>query len=127
MDSFFSAAAGCCILSLALVVTALPWLALVEPAGFRRGIRKPLNWLYGLVAVLVVGALLALFVGVVLDPARLMNWGRLVGAILQLQTTVALFMVLFPLILLVWPHGGAVALAAFLEGIRQPMFWMITS
>src|SRR4029077_2514496 len=106
MDSFFSSAAGCCILSLALLVTAIPWFALVEPAGFRRGIKKPLNWIYGLVAVLALGALLALFVGVVLDPARLMNWGRVVGALIQLQATVAFFVVLFPIILLVWPHGG---------------------
>jgi ABC-type transport system involved in multi-copper enzyme maturation permease subunit len=127
MDSFLSSAAGCSILGLAIVLTALPWFALVEPVGFRQGIKKPLNWVYGLVAVIAVTILLALFVGVVLDSGRLLNWGRLVGALLQLQLTVAFFMVLFPLILLVWPHGGAVALAAFLEGIRQPMFWMITS
>jgi hypothetical protein len=28
--------------------------------------------------------------------------------------------------LLVWPKGGAVALAAFREGTRQPMFWLLT-
>ena len=27
--------------------------------------------------------------------------------------------------LLVWPKGGAVALAAFREGYRQPMFWLL--
>ena len=24
-----------------------------------------------------------------------------------------------------WPKGGAVALAAFQEGVRQPLFWML--
>jgi ABC-type transport system involved in multi-copper enzyme maturation permease subunit len=126
MDSFFPAAAGCCLLSLAFVITALPWLALIEPDGFRLAVKKPLNWIYALVAVLAVAALLALFVGVVLDPARLLNWGRLAGALIHLQLIVAFFTLLFPCILLIWPHGGAVALAAFLEGVRQPMFWMIT-
>src|SRR4029077_12934741 len=28
--------------------------------------------------------------------------------------------------LLVWPKGGAVALSAFREGVRQPMFWLLT-
>lgn len=126
MESFFSSAAGCSFLSLAIVVTALPWFALIEPEGFRQAIKKPLNWIYGLVAVLVVAAVLALFVGVVLDAGRLVNWGRLVGALVHLQLIVTFFAVLFPILLLVWPHGSAVALAAFLEGVRQPMFWMIT-
>ncbi len=126
MDSFFSSAAGCCLLSFVVLGTAIPWIALIEPEGFRRSIKKPLTWIYAVIAVLVVGALLALFVGVVLDANRLLNWGRLVGAFVHLQLIVAFFAGLFPLLLLVWPHGGAVALAAFLEGIRQPMFWMIT-
>ncbi|CAN5543071.1 hypothetical protein BH10PLA2_BH10PLA2_23830 [soil metagenome] len=126
MDSFLHSVAGCSILSLAIVITALPWFAIVEPAGFRLAVRKPLNWVFGLIAVAVLAALMAAFVGVVLDSSRLLNWGRLVGAIIQLQSTICFFCILFPLILLVWPHGGAIALAAFLEGVRQPMFWMIT-
>src|SRR5713101_5530166 len=98
MESFFSTAAGCSILSLAIVVTALPWFALVEPDGFRQAIKKPLNWIYGLVAVLVVAAVLALFVGVVLDSGRLLNWGRLVGALVHLQLIVTFFAVLFPIL-----------------------------
>jgi len=33
--------------------------------------------------------------------------------------------VVFPLLLLVWPKGGAVALASFRECLRHPMFWFI--
>ena len=29
------------------------------------------------------------------------------------------------LILKIWPRGGTVALAAFREGYRQPMFWLL--
>jgi ABC-2 family transporter protein len=126
MDSFFSSAAGCSILSLIVVVTALPWFAIIEPEGFRLAIRKPLNWIYGLVATLGLAVVLALFVGVVLDAGRLLDWGRIVGALIHLQLIAAFFVMLFPILLLIWPHGGAVALAAFLEGVRQPMFWMIT-
>jgi ABC-type transport system involved in multi-copper enzyme maturation permease subunit len=36
------------------------------------------------------------------------------------------FVLVFWLLLLLWPKGGAVALAAFQEGVRQPMFWMLT-
>jgi ABC-type transport system involved in multi-copper enzyme maturation permease subunit len=126
MDSFLASAVGCTILSLVIAITALPWFALIEPAGFRLALRKPLNWIYGILAVVVLSALLALFVGIVLDPTRLMNWGRVLGALIHLQIIVCFFSLLFPLILLIWPHGGAVALAAFLEGVRQPMFWMMT-
>jgi ABC-type transport system involved in multi-copper enzyme maturation permease subunit len=126
MDSFFSSAAGCTILGLIVVVTALPWLALIEPEGFKLAAKKPLNWAYGIIAILVLGAVFAMFAGVVLDAGRLMDWGRIVGALIHLQMIVGFFAVLFPIILLIWPHGGAVALAAFLEGIRQPMFWMMT-
>ena len=34
-------------------------------------------------------------------------------------------MLIFLVLLAVWPKGGAVALAAFREGVRQPMFWLI--
>jgi len=36
------------------------------------------------------------------------------------------FFGVFGLILQVWPRGGTVALAAFREGYRQPMFWLLT-
>jgi len=68
---------------------------------------------------------LALFIGVVQDPGRLLLWGRVFGAVLQVQLTLDFFALFFPLLLLLWPQGGAVALAAFREGVRQPLFWVI--
>src|ERR1700722_9715459 len=105
-SSFFSSAIGCCVLSLIVVATALPWLALIEPEGFRLALKKPLTWVYGLVAIVVLAAVFALFVGIVLDAGRLMNWGRIVGALIHLQLIAGFFVVLFPIILLIWPHGG---------------------
>jgi ABC-type transport system involved in multi-copper enzyme maturation permease subunit len=37
-----------------------------------------------------------------------------------------LFVLTCVLLLTFWPKGGAVALAAFQEGVRQPMFWLLT-
>ena len=34
--------------------------------------------------------------------------------------------VIFAAMLWLWPKGGAVALAAFREGYRQPMFWLLS-
>ena len=59
------------------------------------------------------------------DKDTLESCGRLYGAVLQFQLTIDFFVILFPLLLLVWPKGGAVAQAAFREGVRQPMFWLL--
>src|SRR5262249_21252255 len=39
--------------------------------------------------------------------------------------TVDLFILVFAVLLVLWPKGGAVALSAFREGVRQPMFWLL--
>jgi hypothetical protein len=85
------------------------------------------NWLIGLGIVVGLGAVLALFIGVVEDPGRLQVWGRIFGALLLVQLIVDFFAIVFPLLNLVWPQGTAVALAAFREGIRQPMYWLISA
>jgi ABC-type transport system involved in multi-copper enzyme maturation permease subunit len=108
-------------------VAALPWLAALDPNAFRSTTRRPVNWLIALGAAVIVGAGLALFTGFVQDPTRLMTWGRIYGGILQAQLVIDFFVIIFPLLLLVWPKGGAVALAAFREGFRQPMFWLIVA
>src|SRR5207302_90712 len=52
-------------------------------------------------------------------------WGRFFGAILELQLLIDFFVLIFPVLTWIWPKGSAVALAAFREGVRQPMFWFI--
>jgi ABC-type transport system involved in multi-copper enzyme maturation permease subunit len=44
---------------------------------------------------------------------------------LHLQLIFDVLILIFGLMLLVWPRGGTVALAAFREGYRQPMFWLL--
>jgi ABC-type transport system involved in multi-copper enzyme maturation permease subunit len=52
--------------------------------------------------------------------------GQVYGALLQLQLIADGLVLGFALLLAVWPKGGAVALASFREGVRQPMFWLLT-
>jgi hypothetical protein len=51
--------------------------------------------------------------------------GYFYGVALQLQLFADLFILAFLVLLKVWPKGGAVALAAFREGVRQSMFWLL--
>jgi hypothetical protein len=114
------------LLSLVQFLAALPWLAALDPRAFRVTARRASAWLIALGGVVAAGLALALFIGVVQDPGRLQVWGRILyGAVLQAQLTVDFFVLSFALLLLLWPQGGAVALAAFREGVRQPLFWAI--
>jgi ABC-type transport system involved in multi-copper enzyme maturation permease subunit len=56
----------------------------------------------------------------------LARMGRVYMSVLHLQIMMDLFVLTFMLLLTFWPKGGAVALAAFQEGVRQPMFWLLT-
>lgn len=79
-----------------------------------------------LVAILVVClAAPAAFFAFVRDPETLDSWGRFYGALLQTQLMIDFFILIFPLLLTVWPKGAAIAQAAFREGVRQPMFWLL--
>src|SRR5204863_9955332 len=60
------------------------------------------------------------------DRSSLEVTGRTYAAILQVQLTVDLFIALFVGILWALPKLGAVALAAFREGVRDWPFWLIT-
>jgi hypothetical protein len=51
--------------------------------------------------------------------------GYFYGAVLQIQLLIDAFVLVFALLLRYWPKGGAIALAAFREGVRQPMFWLL--
>lgn len=113
------------LLILVQVLAALPWLAALDAEAFRHAVRRAVSWLIALGVIVGGGAALGVFIGVVQDPGRLQVWGRIFGAILQAQLTLDFFALFFPLLLLVWPQGGAVALAAFRESVRQPLFWVI--
>src|SRR5262249_52385150 len=68
---------------------------------------------------------MAFFVNLIQEPSLLVFWGKIFGALLNAQIGIDLLVVVFALLTLVWPQGTAVALAAFREGVRQPLFWLI--
>jgi ABC-type transport system involved in multi-copper enzyme maturation permease subunit len=121
MSSDFLTLAGVSAgLFLLQALAALPWLWVLS--------RRPLREHLPLVGILT-GVGYVVFTGLLnyySDPAVLASAGRVFMSVLQLQLTVDLFVGVFLLILATWPKGGAVALAAFQEGVRQPMFWMLT-
>lgn len=110
---------------------AVPWVVLLflsrdEREKLRQNPFAP--WVMQRVA-LAIGLSVAapvVLMTFVQDRTSLEIAGRLYAAVLQVQLTVLLFIVGFGLLLLAWPKGGAVALAAFREGVRQPMLWLLT-
>ena len=82
--------------------------------------------LYAVAGGLVASAVIpAVFFVLTRDAEVVQNWGHVYAAVLQLQLTVDFFVLFFPVLLPLWPKGGAVAQAAFREGVRQPMFWLL--
>lgn len=121
MSSDFLLLAGVCfVLFLIQGLAALPWVYALS----RRSLREHLPTLG-----VVVGVSFVAFTAIVnyySDPAVVTRAGRIYMSVLQLQLMFDVFVGVFLLMLAVWPKGGAVALAAFQEGVRQPMFWLLT-
>jgi len=114
-----------CALIAVQVLAALPWLFAADRDGFLARLRTPSAWLGAIGGVLGAGALLTAWMVYRGDPAKLKFDGRVYASILQLQLSIDLVLALLGFALLVWPKGGTVAMAAFREGYRQPMFWLI--
>ena len=118
------------LLVLIQVLAALPWIAL--SFGSRQALaswrRRPFDReflpTYGgvLAAVLLLPALFHYFVQ---EGNALEVTGQIYGTVLQIQLLIDAFIGVFALLLLVWPKVGAIALSAFREGVRQPMFWLL--
>jgi ABC-type transport system involved in multi-copper enzyme maturation permease subunit len=113
------------ILCLLQVLAALPWLAALDPELARAQLRRPKSWGILLLGTAAGGVIMAFVLEAGNDPTVLARWGRVYASVLQLQLTADFFVAVFAVMLLLWPRGGAVALAAFREGVRQPMFWLL--
>jgi ABC-type transport system involved in multi-copper enzyme maturation permease subunit len=113
------------VLSFVQVLAALPWLALFMTGPGKPGLRRAGFW-GGLVGVGAgLGLLLALLPTAIPSRESLEGAGRIYAALLQVQLLIDFFVLIYFLLVLVWPKGAAVGLAAFREGIRQPMFWLL--
>jgi ABC-type transport system involved in multi-copper enzyme maturation permease subunit len=110
------------LLCLIQTVAALPWLATLD-WRILQVLRqpKPLGIVLGACALLGLAG--AFFISS--DPDSVTKWGRVYASILQLQLSADFFVIVFVVMLKLWPKGGAVSLSAFREGVRQPMFWLL--
>jgi hypothetical protein len=117
---------GSVLLVLPQVLAALPWLYALDPKAFRERAKNPTSLGYSV--LLVIGCIVALarFLTYKGASENLILYGRFYAAGLHAQLLVDLFLFGPILLTFLWPKGGAVALAAFREGWRQPMFWLIT-
>lgn len=119
----------CIVLSLLQFAAALPWVVLLNIDIIRANRGKSgawAGWIGGFIVV-VVGAGLVMAYLMRLGPVQetLQLYGGLYAFILNVQLAIDFFIVTFAVLLTVWSKGAAVGLAAFREGWRQPMFWLI--
>jgi hypothetical protein len=127
------------VLMVIQVLAALPWVLTLTRSTFARGVAvqagkglvaaasstpfSVLRLLVPLVAA-IIAAPFVLF-GSLHEAVVLDGWGQGYAIVLQLQLVLDFFVFFFLVLLRLWPKGGAVALAAFRESIRQPMFWLL--
>lgn len=117
---------GGLILAAVQLIAALPWLRAIDSRTFDKNLKNTQTLLMALAALVGIGLVVAAIIGYKGDSTNLRLYGRMYGLLLHLQILIDLF-ILVPLGLAsIWPKGGAVALAAYREGWRQPMFWLIT-
>jgi ABC-type transport system involved in multi-copper enzyme maturation permease subunit len=115
------------VLALVQALAALPWLIALDPLFVKSQLRKPATLAYAALGVIGFGLAFALLGGLFREPAAQELLGRIYASVLHIQLVADLFVVGPWLLLAVWPKGGAVAVAAFREGVRQPMFWLLTA
>jgi hypothetical protein len=114
----------CIFLMIVQFLAFVPWAAMT--GLFTRGAARAANfWLIGVGASAGLGLLLGLYLNANNDPKVLANWGRFYFSLLHLELSIDFFVVAFHMMLQFWPKGGAVALAAFQEGLRQPKYWLL--
>lgn len=116
------------ILCLVQYLAALPWLraATAEAEGMTAGARSlALTLVRAIIGLALAGAACGAGLWAEQDADFLTTLGRWYGVVLYAQLLLDAVVLTFALLLLVWPKGAAVALAAFREGVRQPMFWFL--
>ncbi len=110
---------------------ALPWLAVLffsDTSSTTPSKSKFQALVITLVAMFLLGAIFPFIFHIFLQETNSLEIaGRAYAGIFQTQLILDCFVFAFMVILKIWPKGGAVAQAAFREGIRQPMFWLLSS
>src|SRR4051812_34193738 len=113
------------ILAVVQTLAAVPWVAAFDGRPFRRWITDPKVLLYLSGGTFALGVALGFYMSTLGEIAELEQKGRWYAAVLHIQLVLD-FAILAPRALVaVWPKGGAIAVAAYREAVRQPMFWLI--
>jgi ABC-2 family transporter protein len=113
------------ILAVLQMLAAIPWAHAFDGRPFRQWITDPKVLMYLSGGTFALGVALGYYMSSLGEINELERIGRYYGAAFHIQLVLD-FAILAPKALLyVWPKGGAVALAAFREALRQPMFWLI--
>ncbi|HEX3148176.1 MAG TPA: ABC transporter permease [Gemmataceae bacterium] len=113
------------ILAVFQTLAAIPWAHAFDGRPFRKWITAPIVLVYLSVGTFAVGVALGWYMSSLGEMGELERMGRYYGALFHIQLILD-FAILAPRVLLwAWPKGGAVAIAAFREALRQPMFWLI--
>jgi hypothetical protein len=124
-----TALAASVVLCLIQYLAFIPWFTVLNTGSLRTlgmgAYLRPLL-LFGGIAVLVIGGLIGYGIHTTANRESLLTLGRFYGAALMLQLLFDFLVVVFVVLLGIWPRGAAVGLAAFAEGVRQPMFWLLT-
>ena len=117
---------GSILLVVIQAVFALPWLYALSPKSFIATVTSPKGLAQAIAFVLGLGIALALLLGYNSQSSRLEWGGRAYGIILHYSMLAGLYFWAIPTFLhLFFPKMGAVALAAYREAWRQPLFWLI--
>jgi ABC-type transport system involved in multi-copper enzyme maturation permease subunit len=113
------------VLALFQTVAAIPWVSAFDRRPFRQWITDPKVLAYLSGGTFGLGLLIAFFINSLGDVEDLTLYGRLYAIVLHAQLVQA-FAILAPRALIrIAPKTGAVAVAAYSEALRQPMFWLI--
>ena len=116
------------VIALLQAAAALPWVATVLAnrsltlSEMARDAVKPQVFL-SVFGCAVAAAVFCMMFGRARETLETI--GTTAGFLLEIQLVVDFFILVFPVLMKVWPKGGAVAFAAFREGVRQPMFWVL--
>jgi ABC-2 family transporter protein len=118
------------VVVLVQLLLELPSILIVFIRASKREAKPPKPPSVWFAQFLLVGLLVSIAIPFALfelvqDRGSLEVVGRIYGAVFQMQLTLDLFILLFGLLLRFWPKGGAIALSAFREGVRQWVFWLV--
>lgn len=113
------------VLFAVLFLVCKPILWAFDPLAASRLLRSGSTWLYLALIYLVGGFVSGWLLEIWGDPGRIQEYGRIYASIVHALLILDLMILLPRFLILIWPRGGAVALAAYREGYRQPLFWTI--